>query len=93
MKLGKEIGLSLPVTELSSNAAMKKHIIGSLDACAQRNKFNRLEYIKALHIETRPFAELNIMTTTFKIQRHLASQLYKSVIDQLYSSARMQVVS
>jgi len=64
-----------------------KAVLKAFSDCAKKNKFNSLENIKDVYVETKPFADLGLLNTAFKLKRHEANVLYKSQIDALYAKS------
>ncbi|CAD8168829.1 unnamed protein product [Paramecium octaurelia] len=50
------------------------------------NKLNSLEIAKLIHLEPQPLQNFGCLTSTFKLQRHIAKQVFSKQIEQLYKS-------
>ncbi|CAD8062385.1 unnamed protein product [Paramecium primaurelia] len=48
------------------------------------NKLNSLEIAKLIHLEPQPLQTFGCLTSTFKLQRHIAKQVFANQIEQLY---------
>lgn len=46
--------------------------------------FKKFERVVDVHLTTESFESLGLMTTTFKLKRHLAEQHFRDVLDDLY---------
>jgi long-chain acyl-CoA synthetase len=74
------------VENLAKNPEIKKKFISYLDAEAKKSKLNTLEKVKAVHIETRPFGDLHLLTEAFKLKRVEVKEFYKPVFEEMYKN-------
>lgn len=59
---------------------------------ATANKFNSLEKPKQLCLMAEPWTiENNLLTSTFKLKRHLMIDTWKTKIDELYALPQMNI--
>ena len=72
------------VAELASNPAYNKLLIDMLRTTADKNQLKGFERIVRVRIDPKPFAEYDLLTTTFKLKRAEAKTAFKEVIDDLY---------
>lgn len=85
-EVAKELKVEGTPEELAANDAIKKHILDKLQAHGKKSSLSGLERISAIHIETRLFSDLDLITTTFKIKRHQAKKQFQESIDKLYAN-------
>ena len=86
-KFAEQVGVADDTPEnLAANSQIKKKLIEFLDAEAKNSKLNPLERVKAVHIETRPFGELKLLTEAFKLKRVEVKDFYKSTLDEIYKN-------
>lgn len=69
---------------LHESEEMKKAIINMFNEEAKKRKYNKLEQLKKIIIETKPFGELDLLTTTFKKRRNAFKEHYESQFDEMY---------
>jgi flagellar biosynthesis regulator FlbT len=67
--LGKEMGFEGSVSELEKNEEFKKKILEMFLRVHKEKNLNGLEKIKGVIIEGRNWADLDLITTTFKKKR------------------------
>lgn len=82
----KELKIEGEPQQICNNEAVVKHYLKLLEDQAKKLKFSGLEKIKRLHIEPVPFADLDLLTTTFKLKRHEAKKHFADVLDSLYKT-------
>ena len=58
----------------------------AFNGVAKENKFNGLEYLKKIYVETTPLAELGLLTTTMKKKRNQIKIHYQDKLDQMYEN-------
>lgn len=85
VELGKELNVEGTADELAENDVIKKRILENLQAHGKKSNLSGLERITSIHIERRLFADLDLITTTFKIKRHQAKKQFQDAIDRMYS--------
>ena len=82
--LARDLGLSIENHNLSDNQELKAALLELLNQTAKKRHFNQFEELRAVHIETKPFADLSLLTATFKKKRNAFKTAYKNVLDALY---------
>ena len=84
--LARELGLpkdSEP-EKLQRCADFNRKLLEMFEEQAKASKFNPLEKLKAVYVETRTLGELKLITEAFKLKRHEAKAFYKEVCDNMY---------
>lgn len=71
---------------LKNSPEFKKALLKVFADCGKKNKFNSLENMKDIYVETKPFADLGLTTTAFKLKRHEAKAHFKTQIDAMYEN-------
>lgn len=84
MNFAKELNLAGSFEEVIAAEEMKKHFIKLLEGHQKKSGLKGFERISNLHIEPKLFAELDLITTTFKVKRHQAKKHFDEVITKLY---------
>ena len=72
------------VEELANNKQFNKLIIDALRGTADESGLKGFERIARLHIDSKPFGDQDLLTSTFKLKRTEASKHYEKVIKKLY---------
>ena len=72
------------IEELANNADFNKAMIEAFRATADTNGLKGFERIMKVHIDPKPFADNDLVTTTFKVKRNEAKEFYKTVIAKMY---------
>lgn len=70
----------------AKDPVVKQYIIKLFDGMAAKKKFNSLEKIKGLIIETRSFTDLGVMTSSLKLKRPDAGKVFKAQIMEIYKN-------
>ena len=84
-KFAKEFGIKEESFEkLAENLNVKKKYIELFDIIAQGKKLNSLEKLKDVHIETKTFQELGLLTEAMKVKRVDIKNFYKKTFDEMY---------
>lgn len=81
-KLIQEVGL--PEGTSSEDPELKKKIIEKFNEIQKQEKFNSLEKIKDIWIETRNWQDLDLITSSFKKKRYNLKEFYLENINQMY---------
>ena len=84
-RLATELGVEGTEDSLPESEQLKAALIKLFNEEAAKRKFNKLEQLKRIAIETRLFNDLGILTTTFKKKRDSFKNHYKSTLDGLYT--------
>ncbi|KAL4505874.1 hypothetical protein ABPG72_013635 [Tetrahymena utriculariae] len=84
--LGKQKNITGTYEELCQNPEIVSAVLASLEKQGRADKLAGFELAKKLYIHPESMANLNCMTTTMKIQRHNAKNVFKQQIDKMYSS-------
>lgn len=71
---------------LARDPAVKKKVLELFDGLAKAKKLNSLEKLKDVHIETRVFGELGLLTEAFKVKRVETKNFYQSTFDEMYKN-------
>lgn len=85
-KIASEKKIEGNIDEWVKNEDIKTHYISLMNDQAKKLKFSGLEKIKKIYIEKTPFADFDLVTTTFKLKRHEAKKHYQEVLDELYKT-------
>ena len=72
------------VEELAKSEPFNKAMLEALKQTGEQNGLKGFERIVKLYIDTKPFADSDLVTTTFKLKRNEAKTYYKQNIDKLY---------
>jgi len=83
--LAKEFNIEGDENTLPNDENFKNAIIKLFNNEATKRNYNRLEQLKKIIIETKLFADLNLLTTTFKKRRADFKIYYQANLDQMYS--------
>ena len=83
-KLAVEMGIEGDISDLANNEYIINGVMDIFRRQAEKKKFNKLEQPKKIHIESTLFADLDLLTTTFKKKRNIFKEHYKDLIDNLY---------
>ena len=71
--------------ELCQNADVKKLIGAEMMECATKNKLSSLEKPKEFILSAELFTPENgILTSTFKLKRNVAKEVYQAQINEMY---------
>lgn len=82
--IANELGIEGTHDELTQNEEINKWFLDQLLAKQKEAGLKGFERIKKLYISPKNFEELQLLTTTFKIKRHLAKVHFKEILDNLY---------
>jgi long-chain acyl-CoA synthetase len=75
--------------ELCKMDEVNKHYLKQLNDHGKENGLKGFENVKAIFLEATLFSvENNILTPTFKLKRNIAGEVYKSKIEELYSTVK-----
>lgn len=84
-KLAKELNISVKnIEEFCANSKANEYIMKELDRVNKSAQLKGFEKIRKVSLESVPFGDVNLVTTTFKLKRHEAKLYFKDKIDQLY---------
>ena len=72
MKIAQELEIEGTYDELCANEDINKYFIAELLKKQKESGLKGFERIKKINISPKSFEELNLLTTTFKIKRHVA---------------------
>lgn len=72
------------IRDLIANPQFNKAMIDSFRKVADDNGLKGFERIVKVHFDATPFADNDLVTTTFKLKRNEAKTYYKDVIEKLY---------
>lgn len=84
LSVAKELGIEGSYEELCVNEDINKWFIQQLAAKQKEANLKGFERVVKIYISPKGFDELDLLTTTFKIKRHIAKDHFQSVIDTLY---------
>lgn len=73
------------IEELARNPAFIKYMIDSLRKTSDSNGLKGFERIAKVYIDPIPFGQRDLITTTFKLKRQDAKEVYKQHLEELYS--------
>jgi len=80
-----EHGLKGKAEENLAHPAVQKAVMDSLNATAKTAKLHGFEYLKAFHLEPKPFTiEANLLTPSFKLRRPDLKISYQKDLDRMY---------
>ena len=83
--LAKELGIEGEAETLAENPEFVEALRQLFIKEANKQKFNKLEQLKMIKIETTPWAELDLLTTTFKKKRNVMRDHYSKEIEEMYA--------
>ncbi|CAK71979.1 unnamed protein product (macronuclear) [Paramecium tetraurelia] len=72
--------------QLCKNPEIISYYQKNINDYGRANKLNSLEIAKLVHLEPQPLQTFGCLTSTFKLQRHIAKQVFAKQIEQLYKS-------
>jgi long-chain acyl-CoA synthetase len=70
--------------ELSRSEAFIKLLLDHLKKTAEANGLKGFERVVRIYIDPKPFADSDLVTTTFKLKRNETKKYYQAQIDKLY---------
>ncbi|CAK80910.1 unnamed protein product (macronuclear) [Paramecium tetraurelia] len=70
--------------ELCQNQKMIALIQQNIETFGRQNQLNSLEIAKLIYLEPQPLQNLGCLTSTLKLQRHVAKQIFSKQIENLY---------
>ncbi|KAL3499226.1 hypothetical protein ACH5RR_038319 [Cinchona calisaya] len=74
---------------LCEDPKVKEYTLGELVKIGTEKKLKGFEFIKAVHLDPKPFdMERDLLTPTFKKKRPQLVKYYQNVIDNMYKSAK-----
>ncbi|KAJ8764848.1 hypothetical protein K2173_010313 [Erythroxylum novogranatense] len=83
-----ENGVSGDFKSLCENPKAKQYVLGELAKIGKEKKLKGFEFIKAVHLDPRPFdIERDLLTPTYKKKRPQFLKYYQNVIDNMYKGA------
>jgi long-chain acyl-CoA synthetase len=87
MKLAESNGIKAAnFEELCKKPEMVELLKKQLRQTADENGLKGFERIADLYIDPKPFADSDLITTTFKLKRPEAAKYYKEILDKLYEN-------
>lgn len=85
IKVAKDNGVEGDTLEaLCKSDKANKLVLDTLKKCCEVNGLKGFERISKVHLEPRLFADLDLLTTTFKLKRNEAKTAFKDIIAKLY---------
>ncbi|CAD8156607.1 unnamed protein product [Paramecium octaurelia] len=72
--------------QLCKNPEIISYYQKNINDYGRANKLNSLEIAKLVHLEPQPLQTFGCLTSTFKLQRHIAKQVFAKQIEQLYKN-------
>lgn len=73
--------------DMCKSDILKKAILEDIEELSQSGKLNRLETVRAIHLDSELFSVDNgLLTPTFKMKRKQLQEKYERVIESLYAS-------
>lgn len=82
--LARDLGLDTDGENIAEDEKFKVALIKLFNSEAQKKNLNRLEQLKDLKVETKPFADLDLLTATFKKKRNDFKKYYNADLYELY---------
>jgi long-chain acyl-CoA synthetase len=83
--LAKEKGIEAETArDLIAHPQFNKHMIDTFRKVSDDNGLKGFERIMKVHFDLTPFADNDLVTTTFKLKRNETKLYYQKVIDKLY---------
>ncbi|CAD8177408.1 unnamed protein product [Paramecium pentaurelia] len=70
--------------ELCQNQKIISLFKQNIEAFGKQNQLNSLEITKLIYLEPQPLQNLGCLTSTLKLQRHIAKQVFAKQIENLY---------
>ena len=86
VSLCQEIGYQGDMDDLKDNRSIKGVILDLLHDKAKQQKLSNPEIPTKVHIETTPFTDLGLLTTTFKKRRRAFEVYYHEIIEKMYEN-------
>ena len=72
--------------DLCRNSKLKNDILAQIKACSKANGLHGFETVRALHLSSEPFSDVNgLLTPTFKLKRQRLRDRYQDEISALYA--------
>jgi long-chain acyl-CoA synthetase len=84
LSVAKDLGIEGSYNELCQNDDINKWFVIQLLATQMSSGLKGFERIKRVYISPQSFEELELLTTTFKIKRHITKIHFKETLDTLY---------
>lgn len=73
--------------EICQLPELKEAIMKDINFLSKKNGFNGFEYVRAIHLEHRPFTvDNNLLTPTFKLKRQQCREAYQKEIELMYAN-------
>lgn len=85
LEVSKPLGIEETDFEmLCKNEELKEHILKELAALNKRSGLKGFERIKKIYVEPQTFDKFDLITTSYKLKRHLAKEHFKDQLEELY---------
>ncbi|KAI9053905.1 hypothetical protein LZ554_002850 [Drepanopeziza brunnea f. sp. 'monogermtubi'] len=76
------------VKAAAKDSKVRRAVVKELDKIGKKNKFNRYELVRKVHLEIEPFTiENELLTPTLKLKRPQTAKKFRAEIDQMYEEA------
>lgn len=86
LQMAQELQVEGDINAVCNQKKVKDAILKELNRLAVENKLNGLERIKSVHLDPcTTFMNRGILTTSMKLKRHDAKNLYQKAIDEMYA--------
>lgn len=83
-EMAETIGVKGNIEEHLQDKAVKMLVLEDLRTAGVAKKLSGFEFVKNLYLEKNPFASKDLITTTFKLKRFEAKNVYAEEIKHLY---------
>lgn len=83
-KLAAEMNLEDSYEKLLEKKEIKEKVLKEMNGLAKEKKLNGFEMARQLHLSSKTFKELDLMTPTEKLKRNEAKEKLKDQIEQMY---------
>jgi Long-chain acyl-CoA synthetases (AMP-forming) len=86
MALAQELGVSGTYEEVCKNKDVADFILGDLNRLGREAKLYSFEMAKKIYIEPKHFMDMDFVTPSLKLKRHVMKAHYEKIIKELYST-------
>jgi len=85
MKLGENLNIKGNFVDLCGEKEIKQAVLKELEVIGKTNALNGFEIVKNVYLESDSFAKKDLVTSTFKLKRFLAREIYAKEIKEMYN--------
>ena len=86
MKLGESLKIKGNFVDLCGEKEIKEAVLKELEVIGKTNGLKGFEIVKRIYLESDSFAKKDLVTSTFKLKRFMAREIYAKEIKEMYSN-------